>query len=95
VEIAARAASGDAAAIGAFGTFGTALGKVIAFLLDTIDPEVMVLGGSIAKAFPHFRRAMEETLAAYSLISSRVRLEPSKLGDLAPLLGAARLTLTA
>jgi glucokinase len=93
-EIAARAASGEVEACDVFGAFGRALGNVVAILLATIDPEVVVFGGSIAKAFPYFRGAMEEALAMYSRTSCRVRLEPSKLGELAPLLGAARLFLS-
>jgi glucokinase len=90
-EIAALADLGDAQARETFADFGRTLGAVISFLVNTLDPEVVVFGGSISRSFDHFRQPLAEVVAASTTQGGRTRLERSALGDSASLLGAAKL----
>jgi len=89
-QIADLAAAGDAAALAAFVEFGRWLGATVAFLVNALDPDVVVLGGAIALSFDLFRRPVEDALAK-TTSPGRARLERSSLGDSAALLGAAKL----
>lgn len=90
-EIARRAVSGDEAAKETFRQFGDALGRGIAFLVNALDPEAVVFGGSVSLAFPLFLPSMAEALRRHTVAGSEVALLPSALGDWAALLGAAHL----
>lgn len=90
-EIAGLADRGDEAAVGAFTEFGRSLGAVVAFLVNVLDPEVVVFGGAIASSFRHFRQPVAETLAATTTRGSDTRLEVSALGEVATLLGVANI----
>ncbi|UCG89044.1 MAG: ROK family protein [Gemmatimonadota bacterium] len=89
-EIAELAAAGDPTALAAFLEFGRWLGMTVAFLVNALDPEVVVLGGSIAGSFDHFRQPVREALAK-TTSPETVRLECSTLGESAALFGAARM----
>lgn len=90
-EIAALADRGDERALEAFASFGRTLGAVISFLVNLLDPEVVVFGGSISRSFDHFRGPLAEVVGATTTQGGKVRLERSALGDSAALLGAAKL----
>lgn len=90
-EIAALAERGDERALKAFASFGRTLGAVISFLVNLLDPEVVVFGGSISRSFDHFRGPLAEVVGATTTQGGKVRLERSALGDSAALLGAAKL----
>lgn len=89
-EIAELAAAGDEMAASAFRELGRWLGMTVAFLVNALDPEVVVLGGSIAAAFDHFEAPVREALAE-TTSPEAVRLERSQLGESAALFGAARM----
>ena len=72
---------------------GEHLGYAVAILLNTLNPSAVVIGGGVAGGFdalePHMRRAVarhafRETIAA-------ARIEPSRLGNDAGVVGAAML----
>jgi glucokinase len=88
--IADLATAGDTAALGAFLAFGRWLGATVAGLVNLLDPELVVLGGTIAKSYHLFRQPVEEALAR-TTSPQRVRVERSHLGESAALLGAAKL----
>jgi predicted NBD/HSP70 family sugar kinase len=81
-EIAAGAAQ-DHAAVAVFQTFGRDLGRVLRNLLSEFAPEVVVLGGGIARSAELFLRA-----AQHELQDLAIELRISRLGDSAPLVGA-------
>jgi hypothetical protein len=60
------------------------------------NPETVVLGGLLSQVWIARKKIVLEGLDPDSLISARDRLDirPSKLGDDAPLLGAAELAFT-
>jgi glucokinase len=92
----ARAERGDAEALRVFHAYGRELGHAIMTVLYAYDPELVVLGGSIARAFAFFDLGMRERLRdfVYQHALARVQIVRSELPD-AALLGAAALYLDA
>ena len=92
-ELHQRARRGDADAVAAWLAYGEELSVAVALALYAYDPQVVVLGGSIASAFDLFEASMRRGLAdfAYPHIVERVRIVPSGL-EHAAVLGAAALT---
>ncbi len=82
---------GDACARDCFSEFGRRVGRVLAWIVNLIDPERVAIGGSLAAAFPLFRKPLLQALADGSVAGGRVRIQASRLGDRAALLGAAQL----
>lgn len=90
----ARAKKQDKVALAIFEQYGFDLGKAIQMILYSVDPELIVIGGSISKAFEYFEKAMWEKaktfLHKHSLKS--LRIEKSEQEDIS-ILGAAALYL--
>jgi glucokinase len=94
--IAERAASGDAAALGVLHAYGRELGHAVMTILYAFDPEIVVLGGSIAGAFRFFEAGLRERLRefAYQHALARLTIACSEVADVA-ILGAAALYIDA
>jgi predicted NBD/HSP70 family sugar kinase len=62
-------------------------------VVNVLNPEVIVLGGLLARTWRARTRSVDAALNRGGLISSRGRvvLRPAALGDDSPLLGAAEL----
>ncbi|MFN8347379.1 MAG: ROK family protein [Spirosomataceae bacterium] len=92
LEAGRAALAGSQKAMGLWAEFGRHLGCAIKAALYVYDPEVIVLGGSIAKAYPLFKAKMLETLNdfAYPQSLKRLQILQSQNEDIA-LLGAAEL----
>jgi glucokinase len=92
-EVAAAAREGDRLALEIFHGAGRLLGFGIANMVSLFDPEVVIIGGGMARAADLYleplRRAMLER--AQPLAVRKVKLAVSKLRDRANLLGCARL----
>ena len=88
-EIAAEAAH-DRNAAQVFADFGKDLGRVLRIQLKDFAPQVVVLGGGIARSSPLFLPSAEKELEGV-----QVELRIAKLGDTAPLVGAAVAWLAA
>lgn len=86
------ARAGDAEAVELWHEFGGHLGKAMQIVMYTVDPQIIVLGGSIRRAYDLFQETMWEELRrfAYGKTLERLTFELSDL-DNAGLLGAARL----
>ncbi|GAB3961578.1 ROK family protein [Spirosoma harenae] len=82
----------DEQALNLWKEFGKHFGNAVKVVLYTYDPEVIVLGGSIAKAYPLFKSAMFESMAdfAYPVTLRRLKIFQSENENIA-LLGAAAL----
>lgn len=93
--IAERARAGESAARAAWQEFGTDLGMGLSYVVNVIDPDVIVVGGSLANAYDVFSTYADAALRAHINPAPRehVRLVRAALGDLAPLAGAAALVL--
>ena len=92
-----RARAGDPAAIQAYEAFGYEMAHAVMTALYSFDPQIVILGGSVSKAFPFFKKSMMERMIAsfaYQHALRRLVIEGSELPDIA-LLGAAALHLDA
>jgi glucokinase len=65
-----RADQGDRRAQKMFAAFGDDFSEVIMTLLYAYDPEIIVLGGSISKAYPYFEGRMREKLRKFDFQKS-------------------------
>ena len=91
-----RARAGDRVAQDLLASVGTALGDAILIALYAYDPEIVILGGSVSRAYPLFERAMHERLRSYAFPHAlpRVQIVCTEIADVA-LLGAAAIYLDA
>jgi len=95
-ELYARAERGDPEALSIFAEFGQHLGEGIKAVLYAYDPGLIILGGSVRKAFRHFQEAMWVSIREFPYANSlaSLRIEISELDHVA-VLGAAALHLDA
>jgi len=86
------AIQGDEKALNIFKEFGSHMGNAIIAILYSLDPEVIVLGGSVSKAYPFFKEALWSRLStfAYHNTVPRLTIKLSDHPDIA-VLGAAAL----
>ncbi|NVO21263.1 MAG: ROK family protein [Bacteroidetes bacterium] len=72
--------------------FGHHLGILIQTVMFAFDPQLIMLGGSISKAYPYFEKSMREIVAGFPYPESvkRLNILQSKLENVA-ILGAAAL----
>lgn len=86
------ALAGDKKALSLWAEFGVHLGFATKAVMYVYDPEAIVLGGSIAKAYPLFKAGMLEALDDFAFPESlkRLKIFQSQNDDIA-LLGAAAL----
>jgi predicted NBD/HSP70 family sugar kinase len=91
--LAAAAAAGDAVAARILAQTGEHLGRGISFLLNVLNPEMIVLGGSVAAAGDALMREVRASVARHALLPRGVAIVPSALGDKAELTGAVLLAM--
>ena len=91
-ELFRRAKAGNQEARTIFNEFGRNLGVGIIAILYSIDPEMIVLGGSVSKSFEYFKDAMWDQLKgfAYSRVVEKLKIEVSEKSNIA-VFGAAGL----
>lgn len=91
-EAGAKAAEGDARALGIWNEFGTHLGNLMKAILFAYDPEAIIIGGGIASAFAYYEQAMWKTLQTFPYVESvkNLKIMVSRQED-AALLGASAL----
>lgn len=94
VEAFNMAESGDNAAKQMFAEFGFHMGQAIKTVLYAYDPGIIVLGGSLTKAYEHFKLAMFDSIQdfAYRNVLTNLKIEVSELEHSA-IYGAAALYL--
>jgi glucokinase len=92
-QVAQLAAQGDDVALRVMNQAGEALGVLVASLAMTLDIELYVIGGSVAKARDLFLEPARQTMPFYAFqsIGSHVRIVPAELGDDGPILGCGWL----
>ncbi|MBC7349125.1 MAG: ROK family protein [Candidatus Aminicenantes bacterium] len=88
------ARAGDTEAKKIFEEFGRHLGEAIKAIMYTVDPEAIILGGSVSRAYEFFQESMWQTVSslAYSIALKRIKIMPSTTENIA-ILGAAALYL--
>jgi glucokinase len=92
-HVAEAARRGDPTAIQVYRDAGRVLGYAVANLVSLFDPEVVVIGGGLAKASDLFLEVLATAAKqrAQPIAGKRVRIVRSPLGSQANLLGVARL----
>jgi len=87
-----NAENGDEAALEMWNEFGWHVGNLIKTVLFTYDPEAIILGGAISKAYPYFSKKMFESMQSFPYIQAlmRIKILVSRKEDVT-LLGAAAL----
>ena len=89
----ADAETGEPVALAAFAETGRWLGIGLAGIINTLNPELVVLGGRLTSSYPFVRSTLEAELDRRVLRASRgiMRVVTTSLGVDAPVLGAAEL----
>jgi len=89
----AKNAKKDGKARQAFRSYGKHLGRGISPTINLIDPELLVLGGGIAKNYRLFRKEFEATLRKniHCLPAKKMKIAVTKMGNDAGMAGAAAL----
>ena len=89
-EISRRAAEGEPAAHKVIMTAGIAPGEAIAGITNLLDPDMVVIGGSVPKAGTKWRAAVQEGFERQIPLAQRsLPILAAELGGHAPLIGAA------
>lgn len=87
-----RAMSGDSEALGWWKEFGGHMGQAIKTVVYAYDPQAIVIGGSVSKAFGFFEDAMLAALANFTFPESIKKLKIfQSVDENITLLGAAAL----
>jgi glucokinase len=91
-ELAVRGQRGDERALEIFAEFGVHVGEAVKAICYAVDPEIVVLGGSVSKSYGFFRDSLWRAFQtfAYSITKERLKIEVSETENIA-ILGAAAL----
>lgn len=94
LSIELKARKGDKNSKEIYNKYGFWLGVGVANIVNVLEPQVVVIGGSIAKAWDLFEKDMHATAEKYiiSSLAKKTKIVQAKLGDDAGALGAAYLT---
>lgn len=89
------AKEGDELAIQLLTKAGEDLGKKVAFLVNLLNPQVVVIGGGIEKAGPPVMNSLKKTVKEWSFdeASRNLKIIPAQLSENAVPLGAASLVI--
>lgn len=92
-EIAALAIAGEEAAKQVWDEFAQALAYALSWTVNMLDPQVVVIGGSIIKSANLFWEQADTSFRRYVCrsVADSVSLKPAALGDDAGFIGAAAL----
>jgi glucokinase len=92
VQVFEAALQGDARSLQLYAELGTHIGQAVKTVLYAYDPQLIVLGGSVSKAYELFKATMwtEIRTLAYAKTVERIQIELSNLKN-SGILGAAAL----
>ncbi len=95
LDISRLAEAGDRNAITTWKQFGEHLSVAISWVVNVIDPEIVILGGSISNAFDLFSPSMEEHFRKHvcPTPAEKTKIVRGQLGPNAGFIGAAALAL--
>jgi predicted NBD/HSP70 family sugar kinase len=91
--LATAASEGDAVAKRILAQGSEHLGRGISFLLNILNPEMIVLGGPVIDAGEPFLHEVRASVARHALLPRGVAIVPSTLGDRAELTGSVLLAM--
>lgn len=91
-KVFAMAKKGDKTALKIFEKFGAHLGEAIMIIMFAVDPEAIILGGSVSRSYPFFQKAMWDRVKTFIYRKSvdRLVIDVSEQPHIA-MLGAAAL----
>ncbi|MCL5268446.1 MAG: ROK family protein [Bacteroidetes bacterium] len=91
-ELSEKARRGDKRAREIYSIFGANLGEAIKLIMYSVDPEIIILGGSVSKSFDLFKNEMYASISdfAYTKSVANLLIEVSEVQNVA-ILGAAAL----
>lgn len=94
-NVARAADAGDPLAISIWREASKRLGQGISILMQLLDPDIVIIGGGVSKAWNLFYPLMLETVRqhTYRLISDDMVIVPAQLGEDAGVLGAVMLAV--
>jgi len=83
----------DPAALDTWYEFGKHLGKALTYLVNVLDPEIIVMGGSVSKGYDFFYDSMKRELFKniHDKPRKSLKLARSSLGEVAGIIGSASL----
>ncbi len=95
LEISQLAEKGDPDALKTWEEFGTHLAVALSWSVNLIDPDIVILGGSISNAYKFFSSRMEKELRKHlcPTPAERTKVVCANLGANAGFIGAASLAL--
>jgi glucokinase len=88
-QLSERATGGDAQALRVFRAYGAAVAEGLGTLMGVYRPQVVVLGGSASRYFPHFSAALESPLRELGEWISSADVRATELEDHGGAVGAA------
>ena len=91
--VAAAARDGDRVALDVLADVGEHLGRGIAYLLNILNPDLVVIGGAVAGAGDVLLDPVRRSVANHALDATRTEIVGSALGSRAELIGAVRLAI--
>lgn len=93
IEVSQAAQVGDAASIGILATSGHLIGQVVATLANALNPDLIVLSGTLVQTNDILLAAVREAVygASHPLVTRDLRIIRSQMGSSAGLVGAARV----
>jgi glucokinase len=94
-EISILARQGDLNAIETWNIFGSTLSVALSWGINLIDPDIVILGGSMSNSLDLFRDPMETALRKYicPVPAGKTKIVKAALGDNAGFIGAAALVI--
>lgn len=94
-EVSQAAQMGDAVAIDILSRSGRLIGQVVATLANMLNPEVIVLSGSVAQSNDILLAAVREAVygASHPLVTRDLRIVRSQMGSSAGLVGSAAIAV--
>ncbi len=93
IEVSQAAQMGDAASVAILASSGHLIGQVVATLANALNPDLIVLSGSIVQTNDILLAAVREAVygASHPLVTRDLRIIRSQMGSSAGLVGAARV----
>ncbi len=91
-DVFTKAKAGDRTALKLYAEMGIHLGNAIKLILYTYDPQLIILGGSVANAYEFYKETMWQRIktCVFTKTAERIKIEISELKN-SGILGAASL----
>ncbi len=93
LQIENKAREGFDGALEAFNEFGKHIGSALSYVVNLVDPEMIVVGGSIANAYDLFIDNLKESLLSkiYNKPAENLLVKQAEDGEINAIIGAATL----